>query len=124
MGRTINEGDLLMKMLQRFTASAALALIMGSACFGQHYTRINLVSNTAGVARVTDPQLINPWGMSRSPSSAWWVSDQRTGFSTAYNGAGAKQSLSIAIPSSDPNDKSMPTGTPTGTIFNNSQTDF
>src|SRR3979490_870008 len=106
-----------MKILLRFTGSTALALIMETGCLGQHYTRINLVSNTAGVARVTDPQLINPWGMSRSPSSAWWVSDQRTGFSTAYNGAGAKQSLSIAIPSSDPNDKSMPTGTPTGAVF-------
>ena len=62
-----------MKMLQRFTASAALALIMGTACFGQHYARINLVSNTAGAARVTDPQLINPWGISRSPGSAWWT---------------------------------------------------
>jgi uncharacterized protein (TIGR03118 family) len=113
-----------MKILLRFTGSTALALIMETGCLGQHYTRINLVSNTAGVARVTDPQLINPWGMSRSPSSAWWVSDQRTGFSTAYNGAGAKQSLSIAIPSPDPNDKSMPTGTPTGAVFNSSQTDF
>ena len=41
-----------------------------------------------------------------------------------YNGAGAKQSLSITIPSSDPNNTSIPTGTPTGTTFNNSQTDF
>src|SRR5260370_14264894 len=124
MGRTINEGDLLMKMIQRFTASAALALIMGTACFAQHYTRINLVSNTAGVARLTDPQLINPWGMSLGPGSGWWVSDQRTGFSTVYNGAGAKQSLIVAIPQADPNNKNAPTGTPTGAVFNNSQTDF
>jgi uncharacterized protein (TIGR03118 family) len=113
-----------MKMLLPFTAETALALILGSACFGQHYTRINLVSNAAGIARVTDPQLINPWGMSRSPSSAWWISDQRAGFSMVYNGAGAKQSLSIAIPPSDPNDKNIPTGTPTGAIFNSSQADF
>jgi uncharacterized protein (TIGR03118 family) len=113
-----------MKILLRFTAKTALALMMGTPCFGQHYTRINLVSNTAGVARVTDPQLINPWGMSRSPSSAWWVSDQRTGFSTVYNGAGAKQSLIVAIPQADPNNKNTSTGTPTGAVFNSSQTDF
>ena len=107
-----------MKMIQRFTASAALALIMGTACFAQHYTRINLVSNTAGVARLTDPQLINPWGMSLGPGSGWWVSDQRTGFSTVYNGAGAKQSLIVAIPQADLNNKNTPTGAPTGTIFN------
>src|SRR5882762_10840736 len=113
-----------MKTLLRFTAETALALIMGTACFGQRYTQTNLVSNADGAARVTDPQLINPWGMSRSPSSAWWVSDQKTGFITVYNGAGAKQALSAAIPSYDPNNKSMPTGTPTGTIFNGSETDF
>jgi uncharacterized protein (TIGR03118 family) len=97
---------------------------MEAVCFGQHYIQTNLVSNTAGVARITDPQLINPWGMSRSPNSAWWVSVQKTGFSTVYNGAGAKQSLIVTISQADPNDKNTPTGTPTGTIFNSSQTDF
>src|SRR5258706_2993338 len=113
-----------MKTLLRFTAETALALIMGTACFGQRYTQTNLVSNADGAARVTDPQLINPWGMSPSPSRAWWVSDQRTGFSTVYHGAGAKQSLIVAIPQADPTNKNTLTGTPTGTIFNSSQTDF
>jgi PEGA domain len=111
-----------MKMSLRFTESSALVLIMGTACFGQHYTQINLVSSTAGVARVTDPQLINPWGMSRIPSSGWWVSDHGTGFSTVYSGAGAKQSLIVAMPQTDPTNKNTPTGTPTGAIFNNSHT--
>jgi hypothetical protein len=118
------KGILQMKMSPRFRSITALSLIMGTACFGQHYTRINLVSSTAGVARVTDPQLINPWGMSRSPSSGWWVSDHGTGFSTVYSGAGAKQSLIVAIPQADPNNKNTPTGTPTGAIYNSSQTDF
>ena len=113
-----------MKLSLRFAASGFLALIMGAACFGQHYTQTNLVSNESGVAPVTDPQLINPWGISRGSGSPWWVSDERTGFSTLYNGAGAKQSLIVTIPPADPNNKKTPTGTPTGTIFNGSQTDF
>jgi uncharacterized protein (TIGR03118 family) len=113
-----------MKMSLRLTVSGVLALIMGAACFGQHYTQINLVSNESGVAPVTDPQLINPWGISRGSGSPWWVSDERTGLSTLYNGAGAKQSLIVTIPPADPNNKKAPTGTPTGTIFNGSQTDF
>jgi uncharacterized protein (TIGR03118 family) len=113
-----------MKMSLRFTASAVVALIMGAACFGQHYTQTNLVSNASGVAPVTDPQLINPWGISRGSGSPWWVSDNATGFSTLYNGAGAKQSLIVTIPPADPNNKKTPTGTPTGTIFNGSHTDF
>jgi uncharacterized protein (TIGR03118 family) len=113
-----------MKMSLRFTVSGVLALIMGAACFGQHYTQTNLVSNASGVAPVTDPQLINPWGISRGSGSPWWVSDSATGFSTLYNGAGAKQSLIGTIPPADPTNKNTPTGTPTGTIFNGSQTDF
>jgi hypothetical protein len=77
-----------MKMSLRFTAGAILALNMGATCFGQHYTQTNLVSNVLGVAPVTDSQLINPWGISRGSGSPWWVSDNATGFSTLYNGAG------------------------------------
>jgi uncharacterized protein (TIGR03118 family) len=113
-----------MKMSLRFTAGAILALNMGATCFGQHYTQTNLISNAAGVAPVTDPQLINPWGISRGSGSPWWVSDNATGFSTLYNGVGAKQSLIVTIPPADPTNKNTPTGTPTGTIANSSQTDF
>ena len=113
-----------MKTLLRLTLAIALTLIMGAACFGQHYSQTNLVSSSAGNAPVTDPQLINPWGLSRASGSPWWISDNATGFSTLYNGAGAKQSLIVTIPPADPNNKNTPTGTPTGTIANSSQTDF
>jgi uncharacterized protein (TIGR03118 family) len=113
-----------MKTLLRLCASTALALIMSATCLAQNYMQTNLVSNTSGVAPVTDPQLINPWGLSRASGSPWWVSDEGTGFSTLYNGPGAKQSLIVTIPPADPTNKNTPTGTPTGTIANGSQTDF
>ena len=113
-----------MKMSLRFAAGSLFALMMQAVCFAQHYTQTNLVSNTSGVAPVTDPQLVNPWGLSRSSSSPWWISDNGTGLSTLYNGAGAKQGLVVTIPQADPNNKNTPTGTPTGTIANGSPTDF
>jgi uncharacterized protein (TIGR03118 family) len=113
-----------MKTLLRFGTIAALTLIMGAVCFGQHYTQTDLVSSTSGVAPVTDPQLVNPWGLSRGSGSPWWVSDNLTGVSTLYNGAGVKQSLIVTIPPADPTNKNTPTGSPTGTIFNGSPTDF
>jgi uncharacterized protein (TIGR03118 family) len=113
-----------MKTLIRFGTMAVLTLMMGAVCFGQHYAQTNLVSNTSGVAPVTDPQLINPWGLSRGSGSPWWISDKATGFSTLYDGEGAKQTLIVTIPPADPTDKNTPTGSPTGTIFNGSQTDF
>ena len=80
--------------------------------------------HTAGVAPVTDPQLINPWGLSRASGSPWWVSDQATGFAPCTTAQVVKQSLIVTIPPSDPTNKSTPIGSPTGTIANGSQTDF
>lgn len=113
-----------MKFSLRLAASTVLALSAGAAAFGQHYTQTNLVSNASGSAPVTDPQLINPWGLSRGSGSAWWVSDNLTGVSTLYNGAGTKNSLVVAIPPADPTNKKTPLGSPTGTIFNGSASDF
>jgi uncharacterized protein (TIGR03118 family) len=113
-----------MKMLVRLTVGAALALTMSFVSVAQHYKQTDLVSNSSGTAPVTDPQLINAWGLSRGSGSAWWVSDQAAGVSTLYNGAGAKQSLIVTIPPADPTNKNTPIGSPTGTISNGSQTDF
>ncbi|WP_433973001.1 TIGR03118 family protein [Tunturiibacter lichenicola] len=116
-----------MKTFLRLVSRTSLILSMTSmtaAVFGQNYTQVNLVSNVSGVAPVTDPNLINPWGLSRSSGSPWWVSDNGTGVSTLYNGAGAVQALVVTIPKADPNNKIFPTGTPTGTIFNSVPTDF
>src|SRR5580765_3467604 len=113
-----------MKKMSWFSASAAFALFLGTSGFAQHYKQTNLVSNTSGAAPITDPQLMNAWGLSRGSGSAWWVSDQTAGVSTLYNGNGAKQSLIVTIPPADPTNKNTPIGSPTGTIFNGSQNDF
>jgi uncharacterized protein (TIGR03118 family) len=113
-----------MKMSLCVTSGISLALSLSAVALGQHYTQVNLVSNTSGAAPVTDPTLINPWGLSRSSSSPWWISNNGTGLSTLFNGAGVKNSLIVTIPKVDPNNKTFPSGTPTGTIFNSVPTDF
>ncbi len=45
----------------------------------------NLVSDLPGVAQKTDPNLVNPWGISESPTSPFWISDNNAGVSTLYN---------------------------------------
>ena len=66
-----------------------------------------LVSDQPGVAPVTDPDLVNAWGLTSSPTSPWWVSDNGTDKSTLYNGGGTKQGLVVSV-----------AGGPTGTVFN------
>src|SRR5947208_7751887 len=76
----------------------------------------NLVSDLAGVAQFQDAHLVNPWGISESATSAFWVSDNNAGVSTLYNTAGAPQALVVSIPA--PGDPTGAAGTPTGTVFN------
>jgi uncharacterized protein (TIGR03118 family) len=82
------------------------------------YRQINLVSDISGMAAVTDPNLKNPWGVSHSTTSPFWVSNQATGTSTLYNGAGAITPLVVNIPGGGP-----PSG-PTGQVNNGVSTNF
>ena len=85
----------------------------------QHYEQTNLIADTSGVAKITDPNLVNPWGMSRSSTSPIWVSDNGPGLATLYTGAGSIVPLVVTIPTGDPS--VSPTGTPTGQVFNGTQ---
>jgi uncharacterized protein (TIGR03118 family) len=112
-----------MKKLLHLAASSSLALSLGAVALGQQYTQVNLVSDISAVAPTTDPHLVNAWGLSRSTTSDWWVSDNKTGLSTLYSGNGTINSLVVAIPA-NPNNKSAKTCSPTGLVFNGSPTDF
>ena len=48
------------------------------------FLQTNLVSDVPGLAQLTDPNLVNPWGVSSSSTSPFWVSDQGTNTSTLY----------------------------------------
>lgn len=81
----------------------------GKAPAGTFFTVTNLVSNQSGVANNTDPNLVNPWGLSQASSnSPLWVSDNGTGLSTVYaQGSGNNEGIVVTIPG----------GTPTGTVY-------
>jgi hypothetical protein len=42
------------------------------------YTQTDLVSNISGLADVTDPALVNSWGLTSTSTSPFWISDQVT----------------------------------------------
>jgi uncharacterized protein (TIGR03118 family) len=69
-----------------------------------------------------DPHLLNPWGLTESSGSPFWVADNNGGVSTLYSVPGANNtavsinSLVVSIPS--PVDVLTPSGTPTGAVFN------
>ena len=79
------------------------------------YKRTDLVSNQMGVAPNTDANLVNGWGLTSFPFSPFWVSDNRTGKSTLYDGMGNPVPLVVTVP---PASGSMAMGTPTGIVSN------
>src|ERR1700730_2035310 len=58
-----------------------------------HYIQTNLVADptqSVGKAPATDPNLLNPWGLTRSPTgSPWWIGNNNSGSSTLTTGTGA-----------------------------------
>jgi len=81
------------------------------------YQQTNLVADVANVAPVTDPNLVNPWGLSAGPATPWWAADNGTGLSTLYNGQGQIVPLVVTVPTPT-NSAAGTKSTPTGTVFN------
>jgi uncharacterized protein (TIGR03118 family) len=76
-------------------------------------TQRNLVADRPGHAELTDPNLVNAWGLAFGPSTPAWVADNGTGLSTLYRGATAMSPK----PSRLPLVVSIPQGAPTGVVW-------
>lgn len=75
------------------------------------YEQTNLVSDVAGygAARI-DPTLINPWGISFSPTSPLWISANHSSLSVIYTKDGNSVIPNVIIENGN--------GAPTGQVFN------
>lgn len=105
-------------MMRRFlvlTAALGLALTAAAPVVAKSphsaYDVTVLVSDDGAAGGRADPRLVNAWGLSRTATSPWWVSDNGTDLTTLYTGAG----VSPAPPA--PQAVSVP-GAPTGTVAN------
>lgn len=109
------------------TAGAVLGTVAAASPAAAHqigFRQVNLVSDVAGVAPLTDSDLVNAWGLAASPGtdqapgSPLWVSDNGTDKTTLYTGASStsvnKAGLVVKITS----------GAPTGQVFNTDSSGF
>jgi uncharacterized protein (TIGR03118 family) len=98
--------------LRYFSALVAMVLLMALpaaptlAAAENAYAVHPLVSNVAGMAPHTDPNLVNAWGLTAGPTSPWWVADNGTNVSTLYRADGSIIPLVVQVPTH-----------PTGTVF-------
>jgi len=100
------------------------AVLLPVGALAQHYKQTNLVSDIMGMAPVHDQNLVNPWGLTRSPTgSPWWVSNNNSGTSTLYSGTGQIIPINGTGTVTIPPPKNAAPGTqatPTGVVFNRS----
>jgi len=100
----------------RATAVLGLSLALALPAAATPFRVFNLVTDdqTVNAAQITDPHLLNAWGISHSDTSPFWVSSNGAGISTLYrvdplSNATTKVGLEVAIPGA---------GNVTGQVFN------
>jgi uncharacterized protein (TIGR03118 family) len=90
------------------TKSAPLSLVtiavaVSAVCAGAWrveaatYIQTDLVSDISGLATVTDPELMNSWGISHSGTSPFWISNQATNVATLYTVTGSTNVSKVNI---------------------------
>src|ERR1044072_2730504 len=84
----------------------------GRALDGYHQR--NLVADTPGRAELTDPNLVNAWGLAFGPATPAWVADNGMDVSTLYRGATKATPAASIVPLV----VSIPGGAPTGLVYN------
>lgn len=93
-------------LLGAVALAATAAMAGGAPPKASKFTITNLVSDQEGMAQNTDPELVNPWGISHAPNQPQWVSDNGTDRSTVYDQHTGVKSLSVGV-----------AGAPTGTVY-------
>ena len=107
------------KILILFTAACSIGFA------ANQYVQHNFVSDIAGLADRTDPNLTNPWGIAASPTSPLWIVNNHSGTATIYNGSGepfpAAKPLVVQIPALA---GGTATAAPSGQVFNEAGSGF
>src|SRR4051794_39827101 len=94
-------------------AAGSLALAVPAMADGHPATvrQVNLVSDIPGKAAITDPDLVNPWGLALGATSPLWSANAGTDTSTVYSSApGATTATKAPIRVTLPGSPALPTG--------------
>ena len=97
-----------------------LSLLTANTASSAPYVQTDLVSDIPGLATITEPTLVNPWGISHTNTSPFWISDQGTNFTNLWSVIGQTNVTkvtavnpptgNIAIPTSGAGPAQGPTG--------------
>ena len=108
--------------------SIAVGALWAGALHAQvaDFNQVNLVSDIPGLATITEPKLVNPWGSSHSSTSPFWTSNQGTQTATLFAVADRTTVTKVNInpPAGDVLIPPTATGGPTGQVSNVNTSSF
>src|ERR1700746_1800481 len=107
-------------------------IAIGALCAGTlhaqvaDFNQVNLVSDIPGLATITEPKLVNPWGVSHSTTSPFWTSNQGTQTATLFDVTDRTNVSKVNInpPAGFVAIPPMGTGGPTGQVSNVNTSSF
>jgi len=91
------------------------------------FIQTNLVSDLAGLnAAITEPELVNPWGISHTATSPIWTSNQGTSTATLFGVTAGNNVMKVAPAGTNGNIAIPPPGGPgpTGQVANTNTSSF
>jgi uncharacterized protein (TIGR03118 family) len=105
------------------TSCGAVLMVSASVVPATAQVRVdqtNLVSNIPGLAKFTDPDLVNAWGISSGPTLPFWISDNGTGLATLYSvpNSGPPSASRVPLAGTILPATGAATSAPTGQVFN------
>jgi uncharacterized protein (TIGR03118 family) len=118
--------------LRQLSVTTAIAGVVLCACAwrvdASTYVQTDLVSNVAGLATITDPLLVNSWGLTATATSPFWISNQGTNTSTLYAVSGPTTVSKVTAVNAQgfvsiPTTAAGPQG-PTGIVSNSNTANF
>lgn len=102
------------RMFATFCLTAVAVMTLARPTLADFRYKITpLISDGSTPAANTNPNLINPWGISYAPTGPFWLSDNGTGVTTLNRGDGSAVPLVVSIPGAG----GAPSSAPTGQVF-------
>ncbi len=99
------------RLLRTAVIIASISAAASSCAAAQAYKVTNIISDGSVPAMATDPNFINPWAISASPT--WWISAQGSGFSYVVSPAGTI-AFKVMVPAAS--GSTTATGLPAGSV--------
>ena len=111
-------------MMSETVSMTGIQAAMAAAAPTPSFIQTDLISDVAMPGVTTDPNLVNPWGISSSPTSPFWISENNSGLTSVDSVTGGKVMINSIPAVTIPGPMPGTTSSPTGQVFNSFPTAF